>query len=454
MEVTMPKWGLTMEEGTLAKWLVDEGTQIEPGMAIAEVETDKIVNVMEASQSGVLVRKVADEGDVLPVGALLGVMTQGEISGDAVDSFISTFGSDEGSEADGESAAASAPSGSEPYLLTMPKWGLTMEEGTLAKWLVEVGDSIEVGMAIAEVETDKIVNVMEAVHAGILKRKIADEGDVLPVGAPLGVIADEPVTDQQIDAFLAGGALEEASAPTAEESQAPEAPAAEGQLLDGILPLEGMRAAISKTVTTSWTTIPHYMVTVSIDMGKAEALSSAQKQAGNRVSINDMLIKASALAIGKYPLINAAFSGKGIALHGDVNVAMAIGLEEGVIMPVIRECQNLTVQQIGERSRELVALAKESKLGNGELNGGTFAISNMGMLGVDDFIAIVPPNLSAILAVGTVKDEAVVRNGQITVARMMRVTISADHRVHDGAYAAKYLAELKSILEAPEGVLV
>ncbi len=456
----MPKWGLTMEEGTLAKWLIDEGARIEPGMAIAEVETDKIVNVMEATQSGILAKQVAEEGDVLPVGALIGVLSQGEASDDAIADFIATFGSGEEEASAGEETAPAAAAGAaDIYCLTMPKWGLTMEEGTLVKWLVDEGGQIEVGMAVAEVETDKIVNVMESSRAGVLRRKIADEGDELPVGALLGVMADASVSDAAIDAFLANGGADGESAPAADEAPAvaaeePAAAPATGQILDGSLPLEGMRAGISKTVTTSWTTIPHYMVTVAIDMGKAEEMSRAQKQAGNRVSLNDMLIKASALAIGSYPLINASFAGKSITLHGDVNLAMAIGLDDGVIMPVIRECQKLGVQQIGERSRELVALAKEGKLGMAELSNATFAISNMGMLGVEDFIAIVPPNLSAILAVGMVKDEPVVRDGQIIVARMMRVTISADHRVHDGAYAAKFLAELKRILEAPEGILV
>ena len=447
-EITMPKWGLTMEEGTLAKWLIEEGAQIEPGMAIAEVETDKIVNVMEASQSGILAKQVAEEGDVLPVGALIGVLSQGDASDEVIADFIANYSFDDEAPAEEEAAPAAVAGADDIYCVTMPKWGLTMEEGTLVKWLVDEGGQVEVGMAVAEVETDKIVNVMESSRAGILRRKIADEGDELPVGALLGIMADASVSDAAIDSFLAGGG----EAPAADE--APAAAPESGQVLDGSLPLEGMRAAISKTVTTSWTTVPHYMVTVAIDMGKAEALSRAQKEAGTRVSINDMLIKASALAIAKYPLINASFAGKSITLHGEVNMAMAIGLDDGVIMPVIRDCQKISVQQIGERSRELVALAKEGKLGMAELSNGTVAISNMGMLGVEDFIAIVPPNLSAILAVGMVKDEPVVRDGQVVVARMMRITVSADHRVHDGAYAAKFLGELKAILEAPEGVLV
>jgi pyruvate dehydrogenase E2 component (dihydrolipoamide acetyltransferase) len=139
-------------------------------------------------------------------------------------------------------------------------------------------------------------------------------------------------------------------------------------------------------------------------------------------------------------------------MHRDVNMSVAVGLDEGLYMPVIRNCQSLSLPEIGVRSRELVAMAKDGNLGKEEMSGATIAISNMGMLGVESFIAIVPPNLSAILAIGTVKDEAVVRDGKIEVAKMMRITISADHRVHDGAYAAKFLAELRSILEAPEAL--
>lgn len=448
-ELTMPKWGLTMEEGTLVQWLIEEGTQIELGMALAEVETDKIVNVLEATQTGVLVRKIASEGDVLPVGALIGVIAKGDVSGVDVDNFVANFGSAETEEvAETEVVAATVDKGG-IYSLTMPKWGLTMEEGTLVQWMVEEGTQIEPGMTLAEVETDKIVNVLEAVQAGVMRRKVAEEGDVLPVGALLGVIAEPSITDAEIDAYLAGGGVPAAKAEEAKaEPVAPPAPVA-----DVLQPISGMRAAIAKTVSTSWATIPHYMVTVAIDMGVAESLSRELKESGTKVSINDMLIKAASVTLQKFPLLNASFADKNIVLHNDVSIAVAIGLDEGVVMPVIKKCQDLTVQQIGAKSRELVALAKDGKLGKEELSGGTFAISNMGMLGVEDFIAIVPPNLSAILAVGMVKDEPVARNGQVVIARMMRLTISADHRVHDGAYAAKFLAELKNTLESPEGIL-
>jgi len=276
----------------------------------------------------------------------------------------------------------------------------------------------------------------------------------LPVGALLGIIAEEGVSDADIDAFIAGGgsAAAEQSAPAAAEERAAEPAAAAAPPAEEQVPVAGMRAAIAKTVSTSWTNIPHYMVTVAIDMGKADAMARSMKQAGTKVSINDLIIKAAAVAIQKYPLMNASFADKNITMHRDVNMAVAIGLDEGVVMPVIRNCQSLSLSEIGVKSRELVALAKDGKLGKEEMSGGTIAISNMGMLGVESFIAIVPPTQSAILAIGTVKDEAVVRDGKIEVAKMMRITISADHRVHDGAYAAKFLAELSGILEAPEAL--
>jgi pyruvate dehydrogenase E2 component (dihydrolipoamide acetyltransferase) len=445
-ELTMPKWGLTMEEGTLVRWMVEVGDTIEPGMELAEVETDKIVNIMESTQTGVLLKKLADESDVLPVGALLGVVGDASAQDAEIDAFIAAFeaGETAGSEAASEAAApSSAPAG--VYEITMPKWGLTMEEGTLVRWMVEVGAKVEPGDELAEVETDKIVNVLENTQSGILRRTVAEEGDVLPVGALLGIITEEGVSDADIDAFIAGGG----SAAAAEESAAaaPAAPPAEE-----LAPVAGMRAAIAKTVSASWTNIPHYMVTVAIDMGKADALARSMKQAGTKVSINDLIIKAASTAVRKFPLINASYADKNITMHRDVNMAVAIGLDEGVVMPVIRNCQALSLAEIGVKSRELVALAKDGKLGKEEMSGGTIAISNMGMLGVESFIAIVPPTQSAILAIGSVKDEAVVRDGKIEVAKMMRITISADHRVHDGAYAAKFLGELRTILEAPEAL--
>ena len=186
---------------------------------------------------------------------------------------------------------------------------------------------------------------------------------------------------------------------------------------------------------------------VKIDMGTAESLYRALKDSGAKISMNDVLIKAISSVAPAFPLVNASFADSSVVLHQDVNVSMAIGLDKGVIMPVIGKSQCLSLQQIGARSRELVGKAHAGELTQEDLLGGTIAISNMGMLGTDMFTAIVPPNHAAILAVGMVQSVPIVKDGQIVAARIMQVTMSVDHRVLDGAYAAKFLGQLKNILE-------
>jgi pyruvate dehydrogenase E2 component (dihydrolipoamide acetyltransferase) len=341
------------------------------------------------------------------------------------------------------------------HKLTIPKLGLTMEEGTLVGWLADIGAQLDPGNDVAEVETDKIVNTVEVSHSGILRRKIAHEGDVLPVGALIGVLADPSTSEAEIDAFIAaeGGALAGASeianlAPSEASKSAPQ-PAVEG---DRVEPQSPMRAAVARIVSTSWTTIPHIFVNVKIDMGKAERFYRALKETGVKVSISDVVIKALSIVAPAYPLVNASFADKSVVIHQDVNVAIAVGLDEGVVMPVISKCQCLSVQQIGTKSRELVAQAKAGALREEDLSGGTISISNMGMLGTDKFTAIVPPNQTAILAVGMIDSVPVVKDGQVVVGRIMQATMSCDHRVLDGAYGARFLGQLKKTLEEPESL--
>lgn len=340
------------------------------------------------------------------------------------------------------------------YKVTMPKLGLSMEEGTVAKWLVDIGAQIEPGNEVVEVETDKLSNAVEAIQSGVLRRQVAKEGDVLLVGALMGVIADPSTSEAEIDAFIAaeGGAAmpteatEAADAAPTITSEEPPQTALEGK----VEPLSRMRAAIAKTVSTSWATIPHIFLNVKIDMGKAESLYRVQKETGVKLSINDVVVKALSTVVPAFPLVNASFAEKSVIIHPDVDVAMAVGLDEGVVMPVISKCQSLSVQEIGEKSRDLAARAQAGALTEEDISGGTVSISNMGMLGIDKFTAIVPPNQSAILAVGMIDNVPVVKDGQIVAARIMQVTLSVDHRVLDGAYGAKFLGQLKKTLEAPE----
>jgi pyruvate dehydrogenase E2 component (dihydrolipoamide acetyltransferase) len=444
--LTMPKWGLTMEEGTIASWLMDEGDTIELGSEILEIETDKIAQAVESSVEGVLRRKIGEEGEEYPVQALIGIIAGADVSEEAIDAFIASYGngaSEEGSE--DEPAAQAAPAAvAGIHELTMPKWGLTMEEGTISSWLLDEGDEIEVGTEIMEIETDKIAQPVESTVAGILRRKIGEEGEEYPVKELLGIIADASVSDADIDAYLAsrGGA----AAPV-EAEEAPAAAAAPAKPTSK--PMSPMRAAISNTVTNSWT-VPQFPVTMGIDMGAAKEFRAGLKAAGKAVSMNDMVVKACAKAIEKYPMVNANLGSKEYILNPEVNIAVAVGLDDGLMMPVVKSCQALSLEEVSSASRALIDKVKAGTCGPAEMAGGNFAISNLGMLGVDQFVALVPPGMTAILAVGGIKEEVVVKDGNMVPASTMKVTLVADHRVVDGLYSAQYLVELKRLLENPE----
>jgi len=444
--LTMPKWGLTMEEGTIASWLMDEGDTIEIGSEILEIETDKIAQAVESSVEGILRRKIGEEGEEYPVQALIGIIAGEDVSEDAIDAFIASYGSGAAEEdSEDESAAQAAPAAvAGIHELTMPKWGLTMEEGTISSWLLDEGDEIEVGTEIMEIETDKIAQPVESTVAGILRRKIGEEGEEYPVKELLGIIADASVSDADIDAYLAsrGGA----AAPV-EAEEAPAAAAAPAKPTSK--PMSPMRAAISNTVTNSWT-VPQFPVTMGIDMGAAKEFRAGLKAAGKSVSMNDMVVKACAKAIEKYPMVNANLGSKEYILNPEVNIAVAVGLDDGLMMPVVKSCQALSLEEVSSASRALIDKVKAGTCGSAEMAGGNFAISNLGMLGVDQFVALVPPGMTAILAVGGIKEEVVVKDGNMVPASTMKVTLVADHRVVDGLYSAQYLVELKRLLENPE----
>lgn len=443
--LTMPKWGLTMEEGTISSWMLEVGDEIEVGSEILEVETDKIAQPVESTVEGVLRRIIGEEDEEYPVQTLIGIIATEDVAEEEIDAFIAKYR--EAASADGAEEAPAAEGAVSPpegiYELTMPKWGLTMEEGTISSWMIDEGDEIEIGDEIVEIETDKIAQPVESTVAGILRRQIGEEDEEYPVQTLIGIIADEDVSDEEIDAYLAqraGGA-----APAAEEVESvEESPAAATSK-----PMSPMRLAISNTVTNSWTT-PQFPVTMAIDMGAAKEFRAGLKQAGKAVSMNDMVVKACAMAIEKYPMINASLGSKEYVLNPEVNIAVAVGLDDGLMMPVVRGCQSLGLEEVSSSSRALIEKVKAGTCGPAEMVGGNFAISNLGMLGVEQFVALVPPGMTAILAVGGIKEEVVVKDGDMVPVSTMKVTLVADHRVVDGLYSAQYLVELKRLLENPE----
>jgi pyruvate dehydrogenase E2 component (dihydrolipoamide acetyltransferase) len=215
-----------------------------------------------------------------------------------------------------------------------------------------------------------------------------------------------------------------------------------------------MRAAIAKTVSLAWQTIPHFAVTVAVDMGEAERVRQELKESGTPLSLNDLIVKGTAVAIGKFPLVNASFGGDSITPHADVNIGIAVALADGLLVPVIKGCQGLSLKEIAVKSRDLVEKVRAGKISAAEIGGGTFSVSNLGMYGVEEFTAVILPPQGAILSVGAVADQPVIKEGHLTAARIMRATLSADHRLIDGAYAAQFLRELKRVLENPVTMLV
>lgn len=337
------------------------------------------------------------------------------------------------------------------FALTIPKWGLTMEEGNISEWLLEEGDEVEVESEIVEIATDKINQTVESPVAGILRRIIGEEGEDYPVKELIGIIADADVSDDEIDAFIVSYQGNHGAVDTDEEELESEDAVSEktAQSASSNKSISKMRATIAKTVVASWSA-PQFPVTMAIGMGKAKALRIKLKESGQAISMNDIITKACAKAIEKYPMVNAQLGDKEYIMNRQINIAIAVAVEEDLMMPVVQGCEALSLKGLADNSRQLIAMVKDGSIGEAELIGGNFAISNLGMFGVEHFAALVPPGMAAILAVGGIQDEVVVQDGEMMPAAVMRVTLMSDHRIVDGMYAANFLVELKRLLENPD----
>ncbi|MCW8860333.1 MAG: 2-oxo acid dehydrogenase subunit E2 [Deltaproteobacteria bacterium] len=336
------------------------------------------------------------------------------------------------------------------FALTIPKWGLTMEEGTISEWLLNEGDEVEIESEIVEIATDKINQPIESPVAGVLRRILGEEGEDYPVKELIGIIADADVSDDEIDAFITSYRDSHSVIETDEEDMDQEETVAEETNSPASTkPISKMRATIAKTVVSSWT-IPQFPVTMAINMGKAAALRVQLKEKDQAISMNDIITRACANAIEKYPMVNAQLGDKEYILNSQINIAIAVAVDEDLMMPVIQGCEALSLKEVASRSRQLITMVKDGSIGEADLTGGNFAISNLGMFGVEQFAALVPPGMAAILAVGGIRDEVLVQDGKMIPAAIMRVTLMSDHRIVDGMYAANFLVELKRLLENPE----
>jgi pyruvate dehydrogenase E2 component (dihydrolipoamide acetyltransferase) len=409
-----------------------------------------------------------------------------------------------------------------PFQVIMPKLSDAMTEGRVLQWLKKEGDRVQGGDVLASIETDKAEIELEAFGSGVLRKILAGDGQTVPVGQLIGIVAepDEDIaglvsaapaagapTAPKVEAKPAAPAPSAAAAPAAppappEAGWIPASPIARRMVRDAGIDLAQVKGSgpggrilerdveaylatqaqhlagaevplgerefedkelstIRKTIATrmvqSKAPIPHFTVTVEADMGAAldlrKSLNAIEAQA-EKLSLNDIIIKATALALQRHPAVNATYNNGQVRLFKRVHMGVAVAIEDGLIVPVIRECDRKSLGEIAREARSLIDRARARKLRPEEYSSGTFAISNLGMYDVVEFTAVIDPAHGAILAVGAIEEKPVVMDGQVVVRQRMRLTGAFDHRIIDGAMGARFLQELKKILENPVQLLL
>ena len=408
--MTMPSMGADMTEGTIAKWLKTEGDQVSRGDKLAEIETDKTVVEMEAYADGVLRRITVEEGSLVQVGTVIAYI------GDPEDEIPEAVSAPIVAKRDMQSPEQSpTPASPDPVV------------------------------AKSDIVTEPTVTVSSVgdgrVKASPIARKIAAEKGIDIATVP-GTGPGSRITKADVENF------------TPSAQFAPSGVSASVAIDGSDTPLSSMRQAIARVTVRSKTESPHYYVTHEVNMGAAMTFRSQLNEALDddvRVSVNDMVLKAVTTSLVKYPKWNSSFDGDKLVGHSDINLGVAIALDEGLIVPAVMGIQRMSLVEISQAVRDLGRRARGEggTLTQDELTKGTFGTSNLGMFGTDTFAAIIVPPNAGIIAVGAVKEKPIVSNGNVVVGQTMNATISADHRVGDGAEAAIFLSEFQKTLENP-----
>jgi pyruvate dehydrogenase E2 component (dihydrolipoamide acetyltransferase) len=445
-EVLMPRMGYDMDEGTLLRWLKGIGDTIERGEPIAEIETDKTNLEIESFEGGVIQKFLIEEGDTVPVGQAIAIVgAEGEeVSADAGDSGSDAAASEpEPDEASGEPTAeaeepaVSASTASSNGAAEQPQQAQVAER--------KPGERVRASPLVRRLAAEHELDLQQINGTGPGGRIIKD--DVLPL----------------IGTGQAPAAQPEA-APAPQEAPAPEAAPAEGLSQEGVeselQDLTRLRKTIAKRMTESLSQQPHFYVSNTIDMGKAmdlrKQINAEVEDDEQKVSVNDLIVKATALALRKFPRLNAAYAGDQVKIFKRIDINIAIAVEGGLVSPFIPDADNKSLGKIAAMSKDLAKRSREGGLTPDEYQGGTFTTSNLGMFDVDRFIAIINPPQAGILAVGSITNQPVWddEREEFVPAQIMNATISADHRVTDGVIAAEFLQEVKRLLQNPMLLLV
>ena len=535
--VNMPRLSDTMEEGVVAKWLKKVGDKVEEGDILAEIETDKATMEFESFNEGTLLHIGVQEGETSPVDVLLAIIGD---EGEDISGILNGVTPEEPSkevspeETVSETTTTSIPDG--VNVIAMPRLSDTMEEGTVASWLKNVGDNVEEGDILAEIETDKATMEFESFYEGVLLYVGIAEGESAKVDSLLSIIGPKGTdvssivaahkegnltsNDSKIDSKTAtveaietientpetssttntvgrifasplakkiakdkGINLSEVKGtgengrivkrdvenytpsstpseiPTTvskpEQSSAPLAaytPVGEESFED--ITNSQMRKVIAKRLGESKFTAPHYYLTIELDMDNAIASrKTINSLPETKVSFNDMVVKACAMALKKHPKVNTSWNGDTTRYSNHIHVGVAVAVDDGLLVPVLKFTDQMSLTQIGGNVRDLAGKARNKKIAPNEMEGSTFTISNLGMFGIQEFTSIINQPNSAILSVGAIEQKPVVKEGQIVVGNTMKVTLACDHRTVDGATGAQFLQTVRAYIENPVTML-
>ncbi|MFC4678900.1 dihydrolipoamide acetyltransferase family protein [Desulfovibrio legallii] len=405
-EVQMPKWGLTMKTGKIARWLVDEGGAVSAGQPLLEVETDKITNVVEAPVGGVLLKILSPQGEVVPVMQVVGVIGE---AGEAV------------------AASSGAPAATAPVPAAAAAPAAAAKTGKTAG-----GE----------------VRAMPAA------RRLAKELGV-ELAAVAGTGRDGVITEKDVRAAHETAQKAPAAAPAAAQAAAP---ASVGDMADEIIPMEGMRKLIADNMQASLQNAAQLTVFVEADVTEMVALREAmlarhKKDPDYRLSYNDIICFAVCRALKQHPIMNSTLQADGIHLHKHVNLGVAVSLETGLIVPNVKNAEACSLEELKGQVRDVAKRARQGGLSMDEIQGGSFTISNVSMLGVDGFTPIINPPETAILGVGRVVEKAGVAEGVVCPRKMMTLSLTFNHMVTDGGPAMNFLRTLADMLEKPVRML-
>ncbi len=419
--VLMPRLSDTMTEGVIAGWQKNVGDTVKKGEVLADIETDKATMELESYKDGVLLYQGAKAGEKILVNDLLCIIGKPGLDVDAIVAAVKAGG-----------APQPAAGGSQPAVKTEQASTVTTAASLPAAEVVNDGRIFASPLA-KKIATEK----------GIDLRYVKGSGD------------NGRITKTDIDNFTPAAAPAATTAATASKTVAPVTSAPAGVESFDEVPVSQMRKTIARRLSESLFTAPHFYLTMSIDMDAAVAArAKINEVAPVKVSFNDMVLKATALALKQHPKVNSSWLGDKIRYNHHINIGVAVAVEDGLLVPVVRFADTKSLSQIGAEVKVFAQKAKDKKLQPADWEGSTFTISNLGMFGIDQFTAIINPPDSCILAVGGIAQVPVVKNGQVVAGNVMKVTMSCDHRSVDGATGAAFLQTLKSLLEEPLRMLV